>query len=53
MDGSCHVVNLFMMEMLDGCCHVIDLVMDVPVSYTLVVDGGVMLCMVISIVRII
>ena len=36
-----------------GSCHIIDFIMDVPVSYTLVVDGGVMLCMVISIVRII
>ena len=37
--------------MIDGCCHIIDVAMNVPISYTLVVDDGVIFSMVVSIVR--
>ena len=53
VDGSLHIVYFCMAKLLDGSCHIIDLVMDVPVSYTLVVDYWVIFSVVISIVGVI
>ena len=53
MDGSYHIVDFRMAELLSGRCYGIRIVMYVPVSNALMMDYRVMFSMVISIVGII